>query len=271
MEYRTRSRIVINQGFKPINPMQCGDEVCLSRHSFGPATRDHYLLHFVVSGKGEYVTPRGRYTVVEDQIFVIKPHEITYYEADEKDPWSYIWLGFTSDMPLPAELTSSDVITAPELRKLFLEASDNSRFEDGNIGGAYECYLCGIIWQLIGILKSRGQSVARIGESYVSPAISIIRSEYQNALTVDGIASRLHVNRCYFSEVFKTVTGVSPKKYLDDFRMEKAAELLTKRGVNVSVTAISVGFSDVFAFSRAFKRHYGISPSKYVEKYKIQP
>ena len=268
MENRTRSRIVINQGFKPIDPIECGDEVCLPNHAFGPATRDHYLLHFVVSGKGRFVTPRGEYTVFENQMFIIKPHEITYYEADGNDPWSYIWLGFTSEFPLPAELSASDVITAPELRELFISASDNSRFDEKSGNGAYECYLCGMIWQLIGILRSRSQSAVRIGESYVSPAISIIRSEYQNQLTVVGIAARLHVNRCYFSEVFKAVTGVSPKKYLDDFRMEKAADLLTKRAVNVSVTALSVGFSDVFAFSRAFKKHYGVSPTEYVEKYK---
>jgi len=268
MQKNTKSKIVINQGYKPINPVECGSQRCVPNHSFGPAIRDHYLLHFVVSGKGKFVTPRGEYAVVKDQVFIIKPYEITYYEADGVEPWSYIWIGFTSDMELPAELISCDVITEPALQKLFKDASGNKQFTKERADGAYECYLCGIIWQLIGILKRRTPAFTRAGESYVTPAISIMRSEYQMPLSVGEISARLHVNRSYFCEVFKAFTGVSPKDYLKSFRMEKAAELLLRRTLNVSVIAVSVGYSDVFVFSRAFKRHYGVSPTEYVLKYK---
>ncbi len=33
---------------------QCGQEICLPKHHYGPAVRDHYLIHFVISGKGKY-------------------------------------------------------------------------------------------------------------------------------------------------------------------------------------------------------------------------
>lgn len=265
MEIRTRSKIVINKGFKPINPIQCGDERCLPSHSFGPAIRDHYLLHYVISGKGRFQTEKGQYSVFEDQIFIIRPYEITYYEADASDPWSYVWIGFTSEVELPPELDSADVIIAPELKELFMNAASDQCYNAGSTGGAYECFLTGIIWQMIGMLKKRGENLTKLGEGYVSSAMSIIHSEYQTALTVDMIASRLHINRSYFSDIFKKVVGVSPKRYLDSFRMKKAAELLVTKGTSVTVTAISVGYGDVFTFSRAFKNHFGVSPSEYAD------
>ena len=45
--------------------------------------------------------------------------------------------------------------------------------------------------------------------------------------------------------------------------MERAAMLLARYGYNVTVTAASVGYPDLFAFSRAFRRYFGISPSEY--------
>ena len=35
-----------------LNIYQCGSEICNSEHSYGPAVRDHFLFHYIVSGKG---------------------------------------------------------------------------------------------------------------------------------------------------------------------------------------------------------------------------
>ena len=86
-------------------------------------------------------------------------------------------------------------------------------------------------------------------------------------MTVNDIANRLHVTRTYFSQMFKDRVGVSPKKYLNEVRMEKAAELLTKNNSSITFVADSVGFSDVFIFSRAFKNYYHCSPTEYIKKH----
>lgn len=262
------SKIVMNIGLKPINPVQCGYHNCPSSHGYGPATRSHWLLHFVVSGKGVFKTPRGENHVSEGQMFVIKPYEVTYYEADANDPWTYYWIGFTSENPLPPLLAANDTVDLPYLKELFVSACKTDFFRDGDTTGGYENHLCGIIYQLLGLLmRDFGVSVDT-KERYVEPAISMIRSEYQNQLSVSSIAERLHINRCYLSEIFKAATGVSPKKYLENVRMKRAAELLSDMKLSVTVTAASVGYPDVFSFSRAFKRYYNCSPSEYISVFK---
>ena len=97
-----------------------------------------------------------------------------------------------------------------------------------------------------------------------------MKYEFHTEITVSEIAKRLHIARTYFSDIFKARKGISPKRYLYELRMEKAAELLLKHGINATATANSVGYPDVFAFSRAFKRYYKYAPTEYVKKYKSQ-
>ena len=257
------SNLVTNHGIKPINPTQCGYEACEPSHDYGPAARYHWLLHFVVSGKGVFETARGKYELSAGDVFIIRPYEITYYKADERKPWEYYWIGFTSDIPMPHVLVSSDVIHAPSMREVFVSAFSSPDFRDADpSAGAYEHYLCGSIWQIVGYMLSRGKAADNTAEVYVQAAISVIESEYSSGITVTELADRLHLNRSYFTVIFRQITGISPHKYLTDYRMRMADELLDLRGYTVGITALSVGYPDVFAFSRAYKRHYGHPPSR---------
>ena len=258
----TNKKIIINKDYKGINPQECGWEECAPGHFFGPAVRSYWLLHFVVSGKGIFKTPRGEYALGKNDIFIIRPYEITYYEADENDPWHYIWIGFSSDIKLPSGLVNNDIMYAPFLRENFqncIEADDIS----ANVKG-YEAYLCSQIWDMISKFEKTHTSSAAFSDRYIRAAVNIMDTEYNSGVTVEEISDRLHLNRSYFSTLFKKVMNRSPREYLIALRMEKAAELLCKMKLGVSVTATSVGYPDVFAFSRAFKNYYGISPKEYI-------
>ena len=257
------SKIIVNQGYNDINPVQCGWSTPMPYHSYGPAARTHWLLHFVVSGRGRFVSPRGEFAVARGDMFIIRPYEVTYYEADGQDPWEYIWIGFTAGVHLPARL-GADVICLPMLADIFRRAYRAQDISEG--GDGYEAKLCGCIWELLGSLSDRDASRAEATERYIRPALSMIENEFSNGITVEELAARLHLNRSYFSTLFRRTVGKSPSKYLTDLRMERAAMLLTRYGYSVSVAATSVGYPDVFSFSRAFKRHFGLSPLHYAER-----
>ena len=265
-------KIVMDHGLRPINPLQCGRQACPPLHSYGPVVRDFWLLHFVISGKGVLTNERGTHTVRENQMFVIRPYEQVSYKADAADPWHYIWLGFTADnMELPTVLTENDVITAPYLKSLFLSAYEAEDFTLTDNSGAFEHYLCGVVWQIFGKLLCNTQKSTGPLEKYVLPSINYMKTVYYHpGVTIENIADKFHVNKSYFSEIFKEVTGVPPKQYLNEIRMKKAAERLIKEGFTVSAVATSVGFPDAFSFSRAFKKYHGCSPSEYVKAHSPQ-
>ena len=246
--------IIINEHYQGLNPVQLGQEKCEPSHSYGPAVRTHWLLHYIVSGYGKFIKGGKTYNVGPGDTFVIAPYEETYYEADALKPWHYIWMGFTGNPPCKMD---SAVLHVPELGDIFTDALQCSRMNRGK-----SAFLSGKLWQMFGCLLDENQNEY----DYVSQAIHCMKLEYANGITIAEIAERLGLNRSYFSAIFKEKTGMSPQSYLTAFRMEKAAELMVKYGKSPSVAATSTGYTDIYNFSRMFKRHTGLSPRAYVHQ-----
>ena len=148
-----KSFLLSNQHFRDVNPVDCGWERCEPSHFFGPTARMYWLLHYVVSGSGIFETDGVRYPVRAGQMFVIHPLETTFYQADEHDPWEYIWIGFHTELTLPAPLREQAVVQHSGLGSLFSSALRLETMAQGR-----EMYLCGLIYQLLSLLSERRPS-----------------------------------------------------------------------------------------------------------------
>ena len=63
---------------------------------------------------------------------------------------------------------------------------------------------------------------------------------------------------------FKETMGMSFVQYLNDYRLEVAAKLLTTTSDDIINIAINTGFDNLSYFNRCFKKKYGITPGKYL-------
>ena len=254
-----RSEIVIDQHYKGYNPVQFGSETCDPGHYFGPSVRTHWLLHYVVYGFGKFERDGIVWEVKPGDMFVIRPYEETYYEADAKKPWRYIWVGFTTEEQEIPFLTEP-VIHCPGAGAVFEDMLRCGKMENGR-----SAFLSGKIWELFSVLMEGGEPNA----DYVEKALNCMNSEYVHGITVQQVADRLNINRSYLSELFKEQMGLSPQKYLINLRLEKAAELLTIYGESPSTAGTSVGYPDLYHFSKIFKQHFGVSPRRYQQMYGV--
>lgn len=248
------SDIIINEDYPGINPVSFGYQDCTASHSYGPAVRTHWLLHYVVSGTGIFRREGQEYPLTAGDIFVIPPFLETYYEADAAQPWRYIWVGFHSSIPLPGAF-DQPVIRCLGIGKVFEDMRRCDQMQAGK-----SAFLASRIWELLALILEEGKAE----NDYIEKALHCMRSEYMTNLTVSGLAERLNLDRCYFSTLFTRQVGTSPSQYLMHLRLEKAAELMRFHSQSPSIAAASVGYTDIYNFSRMFKKKYGISPRQYI-------
>ena len=246
-----------NKYLHDINPLTCGKQICAPGHRFGPAQRDYYLLHYIHAGTGVFQTSNQHYKVTAGQIFIIRPMETTIYQADLKAPWQYSWLGFESSLPL-GNWIQENVIHAAHCDHIFQNLCENTE-----IAAEKEYFLCGRIFELISILSKPAPPDIQTEPDYVLKAKNYIEANYVNDISIDNIAVSLNLNRSYFSTAFRKYIGKSPQQFLVDFRLTKAAELLSDRHFSPSEAALNCGYKDLFTFSKMFKKKYGIPPGKY--------
>lgn len=237
-------------------PLYVGGEQCQPGWGWGPAIRREWLLHYVLSGKGIYTVEGKSYTVQKDQAFLIRPGEVTYYKADEEDPWKYIWIGLRTD--IPTFETMPYIIENKELTSILRKYSNTETIFRLN-----ELHTAALAWSVVACLSENMYGNGRTG--YTERALQIMDRRYMEDISVRSIADMLNIDRSYFSNLFKREVGVSPQRYLIDIRMKRALELLREERYTVSVVAASVGYDDLFTFSRCFKKHYGVPPTAYKE------
>ncbi|MBQ7566930.1 MAG: AraC family transcriptional regulator [Oscillospiraceae bacterium] len=243
------------QPLPAVVPKLFGFEIDVPAHSYGPAVRPYWLLHYVTAGFGTFVTEGETYTVTPGSLFVIPPEIETFYCGDAVNTWDYIWIGFDADT-VPDALRQP-VVSCPAAGQIFEDMKRCGELSDGKIA-----FLTAKLYELFALLTEQGTPQP---PQYVAQAISCMESEYMLDLSVGSLADRLGLDRSYFSTLFQRETGVAPGKYLTRLRLEKAAQLLTA-AQPVATVARSCGYMDPAVFTRAFRRHFGVSPREYRTK-----
>lgn len=236
-----------------ITPLYFGYQECPENHSFGPAVRDCCLLHYVFEGCGTLYKNGCAYPVGQGDIFVILPNEVTTYTASADAPWHYCWIAFRAEQP-PAFL-ERPVIPAASLHRLFTAIRESLQQETS------ECRIFALTYELLWQLSREDSVGTDRTVNYAAYTKTHLENTYMMAVTIEGIADTLHIDRRYLTAVFRKAYGYTPQQYLMRLRLEKAREFLSC-GHRVTDAAAMAGFSDLANFSRKYKQYYGVCPSK---------
>ena len=251
------SLVVYNVGFQK----------CPSGYGWGPGVRDHYLLHYIVSGRGSYETEGRTFVLEAGQAFLAQPDIPIYYRADEETPWEYYWVGFSgAAAPLllaQTPFTRQHPVCMPaageRLRRGLL---DIYKARGGDYPAAVR--MAGYLQAALGTLMESG---AKQGEEpmadYARRGAAFLQQNYSRTISVEDAARQVGVSRSYLYRAFQAEFGCSPSAYLTRYRMQRAKQLLRHSALPISMVAVSVGFEDPLYFSRVFRGETGFSPTEY--------
>ena len=254
---RVIEQVVIPGRWHNIAPIVYGYEECAPGHSFGPALRDYYLLHYIFDGCGTFFTEGQACSVRKGEIFVISPGQITTYCADTEDPWIYCWLGFTS--PEPMDFLNAPVIHIPSSRSIFEQIRECFQ------AGSMDCRVFGLTYDLLWQLSRRLGSEQSRSTDYAVYARTHLENTYMTDVSIEGLAQLLHIDRRYLTNVFRKTYGISPKTFLMELRLERAREFLSA-GYSVTDAATMAGFRDLSNFSKKYKARFNACPSEHRTK-----
>lgn len=250
-----------------MNMYRCGIEDCKGGHYWGPAIRDHYIIHYILGGRGIFTVGGTIHVLGKNDGFLICPDTIVHYQADENEPWSYAWVGFhgfkAAAYLKQAGLDNHNPIFRYEqdnfLRDCFLRMIDTKQLARGK-----EIRLLGLLYEFLSqLVETAGTSLTEKNntkEEYVKKALEYVRMNYSRHISVAEIAHNVGLDRSYLYSLFNEFINASPQEYLIHFRMEKACELMRTASLTIGSIARSVGYDDPLMFSKAFKKVKGLSP-----------
>lgn len=255
-----------------LNVDHYGAEMCEGNYSFGPTLRDNFVLHFIVDGKGKFTIDGQTTELGVGDMFILPKGKVTFYQADSKHPWTYLWVGFSGskaeNILSKTQLLEQYFCHSTLKSKVLDQIVKLTQFRDQKLDDVTELQLIAELYKLLAYLIEESPSKAVsdgsiLIQNYIRQTKKIIHSQYGTSLKVGEIADKLNLNRSYLYKIFKEETGYAIKDYIVQVRMEKSADLLTNTTFHISEVANAVGFTDGLTFSKAFKKYFNQSPSNY--------
>ena len=257
--------------------IHCGVEQCIPLHIY-QQPRDEFIIHFVLKGKGIYLVDERSWPLGAGQAFLIYPHTDITYISDAKNPWKYTWIGFSG---IKAENTLyhcgfsksnliCDVPNVDIFQKLVSEMLEhkeptfsNELYRNGKLMELFSCLVEGNRQKNNEALMSYSDNL----NAYVRHAIEYIRKYHHKNISVSNLADTIGISQVYLNKCFQKELGVSVQRFIIDFRLNRAANLLASTSTPISEIAALVGYNDPLAFSKSFKKKFNESPTVYRKNY----
>lgn len=230
--------------------------------------RDVFILHYITKGKGTFMNK----AFDRNYGYIVYPNELEIVESDKECPYEAYWIMFTgtsaSEILEKCNFPKHNGVflfdeneECSEILKDIMRNNDpKSAFEEGYImqSALYKIFS-------IHMRKLADNRSSTTIEAYLK---NYIEHNYNREIKIASIAKMLNYNRSHLYKKFSSAYGISPKKYLLNYRIEMSKPLLSDRTRKLSVAeaAYMVGFNNPLYFSRIFKQITGLAPSTYRKK-----
>lgn len=224
---------------------------------------DYFVLEYISFGKGYIICDDKKYTVEENDVYLIHLGSKHRYGADPHEPYEKIWVNFFggifTDIISAYGLSGRVVFKNTSCKELFEELLDLAvKYNDNE-----EVYLKAseIIFKIILKLveNSEKQNISPIA---IKTKETLDQLVYRK-VTMQDVYDEIHLSKSQISREFKKYYGTTPYQYLLNRRIAIAQNLLTKTKLSVKEISDSLCFADEYHFSSLFKKRNGVSPTTY--------
>lgn len=264
--FRLPDEIEINP-YKYIYVFNCGyvnihDNRTFCKEGYAAA----YLLLYLHKGTLKARINDKQVCVKAGNVLIFKPkqlREITFEPCEENERY-FIYFQGTGVNDYLEQLALNDKIVFNTgdisfLIPVFKEVIEDYKIHDFDCDVYRTAKLLNILTGVSACLKQKNGDES--GAIY--DAVKLIEQTYYCNYPLSYYANKAAQSIPSFIRNFKKTMGVTPKKYLNDIKIEKAKMFLATTDLSVGTVALNVGMCDSFYFCNFFKKNTGVSPTAY--------
>jgi AraC-like DNA-binding protein len=272
-------RFYFSNDYRPLSSLSVHEAGCMeypANHTISLEKPESYALYIVVKGKGAYTLEDREFPAEEGHCFVGYPGIPLVCRADPAEPWTLCWVCFDgADARLllnAAGFSPQNPIRSPRTVNQAIDVIAHIYTFRGK-----EVYALvqstALLYTLMAFLikeiswDNSNMPSGWTGVVHVQKALDYIASNYSRSITVNDIAAHVNLSRSRLYRVFVQHLSQSPQKYLMEFRIREACNLLQKHRNSIKEIARAVGFENPLNFSTAFKQIMGKSPRNYMQDF----
>jgi AraC-like DNA-binding protein len=242
-----------------------------------PRTLDRHAFVWLFEGKGTlHSDAAGTIPVKAGEGFFLFPGVPHIYGPSAGEHWKEFWIFFEG--PLVQRLAQSGALlperphfTPPchrhsTISRLLARITEMDRLQPID----YPVEKASRFLELMALLllpPEKEPEITRDERPSLSEMKEILLSHISTPKRITEIFRTSSVPYNTLRMSFKRMTGLSPARYLNKLRMEKAMELLIWTDLPIRKIALQTGFEDPYHFSRVFRCHTQTTPTAYRRKY----
>lgn len=106
----------------------------------------------------------------------------------------------------------------------------------------------------------------KVRDARVRQVLAIMRDSFSERIGLDAIAKQAGISSRNLNRLVLKETGIQPRQWLVNFRIDRAQELLKRPGASVTNVALEVGYSSLSQFIAAFRSRTGQLPSEFLKR-----
>lgn len=115
---------------------------------------------------------------------------------------------------------------------------------------------------LVKVLNNYSQLIRYSNQ--IQQSLKLIHQNYEEKITLNYLASKIHINPAYLSRKFQEEVGVGFSEYVNHYRLMMAKKMLIdKPEASIGEISEKCGFNSQHYFSQMFRKETGLSPREY--------
>ncbi len=136
-------------------------------------------------------------------------------------------------------------------------------------GPSYHSKCLSELYSLVTRLSTASSYAYSLASKYplIHRSVKYIEANYRREdLYTPDLARMSNMGETYYRSIFISVFSVPPTKYIQNYRIEKAKELLVNSDGAIDEIARQVGFANASYFCKVFKQTTGLTPTEFINK-----